>query len=225
MRILIVEDEERIISFLEDGLHGEGFSTLVARDGDEAVTLGQDPSVDGVILDVMLPKRDGYGVLAALRAQRPGLPVLMLTARGDLDSRVGGLDAGADDYLTKPFAFRELLARLRALLRRSSPAATVSAGGITLDLVHHVVTAGQKSIELSEREFALLEYLMRHPDRLLTRRQILQHVWQIDFDPQSTVLETTLNRLRAKLLRAGEAVPIETIRGAGYRFTTQGETP
>ncbi len=224
MRILVVEDEERIASFLEEGLQGEGFSTVVARDGEEALTLGAAPDIDGVVLDVMLPKRDGYSVLMALRARRPNLPVLMLTARGDLDSKVGGLEAGADDYLTKPFAFKELLARLRALLRRSGRPAVLSAGGLTLDLHARVVRVGDATVELSDREFTLLEYLMRHPNSILTRQQILQQVWQVDFDPQSTVLETTMNRLRTKLIRAGRASPIETVRGEGYRLAAREET-
>ncbi len=220
MRILIVEDEERIASFLEEGLQGEGFSTIVARDGEEALRLGTAPDIDGVVLDVMLPKRGGYAVLAALRAQRPNLPVLMLTALGDLDSKVGGLEAGADDYLTKPFALKELLARLRALLRRSGRPTVLSAGGLTLDLHARAVRVGDATVELSDREFTLLEYLMRHPNSVLTRQQILHQVWQLDFDPQSTVLETTMNRLRAKLTRTGGAPPIETIRGTGYRFAS-----
>ncbi len=224
MRILIAEDEERIASFLEEGLQGEGFSTVVARDGEEALAIGAAPDVDGVVLDVMLPKLDGYSVLTSLRARRPNLPVLMLTALGDLDSKVGGLEAGADDYLTKPFAFKELLARLRALLRRSSQPAVLTAGSLILDLHARVVRIGDATVELSDREFTLLEYLMRHPNSVLTRQQILHQVWQLDFDPQSTVLETTMNRLRAKLTRAGGAPPIETVRGTGYRFASPADT-
>ena len=216
--IMIVEDEERIAGFLEDGLEGEGFAILVARDGDQALELGNDPEIDAVVLDIMLPGRDGYQVLAALRKRRPGLPVLVLTARDDLDSKVVGLNAGADDYLTKPFAFGELLARLRALLRRSSQPPVLSMGALSLDLRARIVRVHETTVELSDREFTLLEYLMRHPNHPLTRQQILAEVWQLSFDPQSTVLETTMNRLRGKLARAGAALSIETIRGTGYRF-------
>lgn len=219
MRVLIVEDEERIRSFLEDGLQAEGFATVAARDGEEGVAFGSDPQVDAVILDVMLPKQSGYQVLAALRARRPGLPVLMLTALGDTTERVKGLDAGADDYLPKPFAFEELLARLRAVLRRRDQASTVVAGQVALDLHTHAARVAGAQIELTAREFALLEFLMRHRDRVVGRREILRAVWAIDFDPQSTLLETTMNRLRRKITVPGGAPPIETVRGEGYRFS------
>ncbi len=221
MRVLIVEDEERIVSFLEEGLRAEGYATVVARDGPEGIARGREPQIDLVILDVMLPKVDGYGVLAALRRERPELPVLMLTARGDIASKVGGLDAGADDYLTKPFAFDELLARLRALLRRHRQGWVLSAGGLTLDLRTRAVRAGERTVELTDREFAVLECFMRHPNQVMTRQELLRRVWQMDFEPQSTVLETTLTRLRQKLARQGGASPLETVRGVGYRFAAR----
>lgn len=221
MRVLIVEDEERIARLLEDALREEGFSPLLARDGELGVQLGLDPDVGLVILDVMLPKLDGYSVLAALRSRRPDLPVLMLTARDDLPSKVSGLDAGADDYLTKPFALDELLARLRALLRRQDRPAALRAGGIILDVQTRAVRVGDVTVELTSREFALLEYLMRHPGQVVTRRQILAHVWGLDFDPLSTVVETGMNRLRRKLTRAGSPSSIETVRGAGYQFRVE----
>ena len=221
MRVLIVEDEGRIARLLEDTLREEGFSPLVARDGEQGVQLGLDPDVGLVILDVMLPKLDGYGVLAALRSRRPDLPVLMLTARDDLPSKVSGLDAGADDYLTKPFALAELLARLRGLLRRRGRPVALRAGGIILDLQTRAVRVGDVTVELTSREFALLEYLMRHPGQVVTRRQILAQVWGLDFDPLSTVVETGMNRLRRKLARAGSPSSIETVRGAGYQFRVE----
>jgi DNA-binding response OmpR family regulator len=222
-RIMIVEDEARIASFLEEGLQGEGFATFVAGDGDRAIEISHDLEIDAVVLDIMLPKRDGYDVLTELRKRRPALPVLVLTARDDLNSKVVGLNAGADDYLTKPFAFEELLARLRALLRRSGQAPVLSVGALTLDLRMRTVRVGDASVELSDREFALLEYLVRHPNETLTRQEILAQVWQLNFDPQSTVLETTMNRLRRKLTFAGAVPPIETVRGAGYRFVAGNE--
>ena len=222
VRILIVEDEPRIASLLEEGLQAEGYATVVARDGEEGIARGADPEVELVILDVMLPKLDGYGVLAALRRQRPEVPVIMLTARGDTDSKVGGLDAGADDYLTKPFAFEELLARLRALSRRRSQGWMLAGGGLVLDLRTRVVRVGERAVDLTDREFALLEFFIRHPGELVSRRDLLREVWQLDFDPQSTVLETTLTRLRQKLARAGGRLPVQTVRGAGYRFSDRG---
>lgn len=221
MRVLIIEDEERIASFLQEGLEAEGFSAVVARTGTEGIAQTAD-DIEVVILDVMLPDTDGYRVLAALRERRPTLPVLMLTARGDLTSKVSGLDAGADDYMTKPFAFEELLARLRALLRRQAQGAVLTVGGLTLDLQARAVDVGGRRVELTEREFALLAFLMRHPDQILSRQHILSQVWHLTFDPQSTVLETTITRLRHKLAREGGTLPLETVRGAGYRFVLRG---
>lgn len=217
VKILIVEDERRIASFVEDALRGEGYQTAVAHTGPDGVALGGDPGIDLVVLDVMLPSLDGYGVLAELRSRRPDLPVLMLTARDDLRSKVAGLGSGADDYLTKPFALEELLARIKALLRRRLQATTLAAGGLILDVQARVVQVGHRRVELTAREFALLEYLMRRPNQVVSRRQLLAEVWQLEFEPGSTVLETTMNRLRHKLAPDG-AAPIETVRGAGYRL-------
>ncbi len=220
MRILIVEDEARIAGFVEDALRSEGFSPVVARTGPEGVALGVDPAVDLVILDVMLPDLDGFEVVKALRGRRPDVPVLMLTARDDVRSKVSGLESGADDYLTKPFALEELLARVRALLRRGRPG-TLRAGGIALDLQARTAEMAGTMVELTAREFSLLEFLMRRPNQPVSRRELLAQVWRLDFDPQSTVLETTMNRLRRKLTRPGGTSPIETVRGAGYRFVVQ----
>ena len=221
-KVLVVEDEARIAAVLSEGLQAEGYVVAVASDGEEGIRLSQDSEVELVILDVMLPKADGYQVLATIRAARPQLPVLMLTALGDLRSRVGGLDAGADDYLTKPFALEELLARVRALSRRRDQAVTLVASGVTLDLRTRTTRVRGTEVELTEREFLLLECLMSHSNQLVTRAYILHDVWQIDFDPLSTVLETTINRLRRKIDPAGGPSLIETVRGSGYRFIGQG---
>ncbi|HEY3249259.1 MAG TPA: response regulator transcription factor [bacterium] len=215
--LLIVEDEPRIVSFLEEGLRAEGFRTIAALDGEAGLARAADPDVAAVILDIRLPKVDGFAVLAAIRRARPDLPVLMLTARSDLPSRVGGLEAGADDYLTKPFAFEELLARLRGLLRRAQVTVLI-AGGLRLDLRARTVQTARRAVELTSRECALLEYLMRRPNAIVPRAELLREVWQFEFDPGSTVLETTVTRLRQKLARAGAAVPIDNVRGEGYRF-------
>ncbi len=218
MRILVVEDEARIAGFVEDALSSEGFSPVVARTGPEGVALGVDPAVDLIILDVMLPDLDGFEVLKALRRRRPDVPVLMLTARDDVRSKVSGLESGADDYLTKPFALEELLARVRALLRRRAQPGTLRGGDLVLDLQAHAATVAGATVELTAREFALLEFLLRRPNQPVSRRELLAQVWQLDFDPQSTVLETTMNRLRRKLAPPGGSSPIETVRGTGYRF-------
>ncbi|HLE77023.1 MAG TPA: response regulator transcription factor [bacterium] len=218
MKLLIIEDEPRIASFVEEGLQAEGFSTAVAADGEAGLRTAADPDVGLVILDIGLPKIDGLAVLATLRRTRPDLPVLMLTARSDVRSKVGGLNAGADDYLTKPFAFAELLARIRALLRRHVQQRELSAGGLVLDLRARSLHHGAHAIDLTSREFSLLEYLMRRANEVVSRADLLKHVWALEFEPGSTVLETTLTRLRRKLERAGAPVPIDSIRGTGYRF-------
>lgn len=218
MKLLIVEDEPRIVTFVEEGLQAEGFSTAVAVDGEAGLRAAADPDVGLVILDIGLPKIDGLTVLTRLRQTRPDLPVLMLTARSDTRSKVGGLNAGADDYLTKPFAFAELLARIRALLRRDVRQRELSAGNLRLDLRARIVHFGTQAIDLTSREFALLEYLMRRSNEVVSRTDLLRWVWDLTFDPGSTVLETTLTRLRRKLQRAGAPVSIDNVRGAGYRF-------
>ncbi len=218
MRILIVEDDPRVGEVLAEALRSEGYATVVAPTGRDGVALGGDPEVDLVILDLMLPDLDGLEVLGTLRQRRPDLPVLMLTARDDLPSRVGGLEAGADDYLTKPFALEELLARVRALLRRRG---VLRAGRLALDLTARTVRVGDRALELTGRECALLEYFLRRPGHTVSRRDLLRGVWQTDFDPGSTVVETTLARLRRKLAAAGAPVAIETVRGAGYRLAVR----
>lgn len=218
MKILIVEDEERIASFLEKGLAAHDYTVAWARTGGEGLQLGIEPDISLVILDLKLPDLDGLDVLAGLRARGATVPVLILSARGRVDDRVRGLDLGADDYLAKPFAFEELLARVRARLR---PGPTVSvgvlrAGGIRLDLVTREVTANGRTVNLSAREFSLLQAFAGHPSQTLSRQELLSMAWGIDYDPQTNLVDVYVGYLRRKL---GEPV-IETIRGAGYRLRT-----
>ncbi|MBA2450704.1 MAG: response regulator transcription factor [Chloroflexi bacterium] len=220
MRILIIEDELGIVRFLERGLTAHGHQVVSADNGDDGVLLAVDETVDFVLLDISLPGLDGHEVLRRIRAVRPGLPVLMLTARDDLRNKVSALDAGADDYLTKPFAFEELLARIRALTRRADQprAAQLEAGDLWVDLLSRRARRGSRPVELSSREFALLEYFMRHPGQVLSRQQILSAVWEYAFDGGSNVVDVYIRYLRRKIDRGGEPSLITTIRGAGYRF-------
>lgn len=215
-RILIAEDEERIAAFVEKGLRAEGFSTLAVGDGNAAVALARSGEFDLMILDIGLPGLDGFSVLRRVRAERVTMPVIILTARDGVEDTVAGLSGGADDYMPKPFAFDELLARVRLRLRSEAAgeATILKAGGLTLDLRTRRVLAGERTVELSTREFSLLEVFMRHPDQVLTRAQLLSRVWGFDFDPGSNVVDVYVRYLRGKL---GQGV-IETIRGAGYRL-------
>jgi DNA-binding response OmpR family regulator len=217
MRILAVEDEPAILRMLERGLAAAGHQVLTASNGEDGAMLAMDEAVDVVLLDISLPELGGHEVLARIRSRRPALPVLMLTARDELDHKVRALDAGADDYLTKPFSFEELLARIRALTRRAdqSSAAQLEVGDVRLDLLGRRAWRGERVMELSNREFALLEYLLRHPGQVLSRTQILFGVWEYDADPSSNVVDVYVRYLRRKL---GEPSPISTVRGAGYRF-------
>ncbi len=222
MRVLVVEDEAAIVRFLARGLAAHGHQVVSADNGEHGTALALDPleSVEFVLLDISLPGIDGYEVLRRLRAARPDLPVLMLTARDDLQHKVRALDAGADDYLTKPFAFEELLARMRALIRRADQprASQIVAGDLQIDLLSRRARRGNRSIELSSREFALLEYLMRHPHQVLSREQILSAIWEYNFDPGSNVVDVYIRYLRRKLDLPGQTSVIATVRGAGYRF-------
>lgn len=217
MRILTIEDEPAILRMLERGLTAAGHQVLSAENGQDGAVLAEDETVDLVLLDIGLPELDGYGVLSRIRAKRPNLPVLMLTARDDIEHKVRALDRGADDYLTKPFAFEELLARVRALTRRADQASStqIEVGDIRLDLLGRRVWRGDRIIELSNREFTLLEYLLRHPSQVLSRTQILFAVWEYDADPSSNVVDVYIRYLRRKL---GDPSRISTVRGAGYRF-------
>ncbi len=220
MRILLVEDEERIAAFLQRGLAEELYVVDVARDGLEALDFAASGAYDVMILDVRLPGRDGLTVCRELRARGFKTPVLMLTARDTVPERVEGLDAGADDYLVKPFAFQELLARLRALLRRPTELQTprLCIANLTLDTRTHETWRGGQRIHLSAREYRLLEFLMRHPGQVLTRTQIAEQVWGLDFDAQSNVVDVYIRYLRRKVDDPFEPKVIQTERGIGYKL-------
>ena len=220
MRILIVEDDPAIARFLERGLAAHGHQSVSADNGHDGVIMAADESVDFVLLDIMLPGMDGQEVLRRIRARRPNLPVLMLTARDEVRDKVTALDSGADDYLTKPFDLEELLARMRALVRRADQpeASRIVMGDLKMDLRSHRVWRGEKSVELSSREFALLEYFVRNSGQVLSRQQILSAVWDYAFDPGSNVVDVYVSYLRNKLDRRGDPSLISTVRGAGYRF-------
>jgi two-component system, OmpR family, response regulator MprA len=218
MRILVVDDEPQLRRALERALKLEGYDVKLAADGEEALRSVGEVSPDAVVLDVLMPKRDGLSVARELRARGDQTPVLMLTAREAVEDRVDGLDAGADDYVVKPFALEELLARLRALLRRSDSAGNgeLSYGDLTLDPATREVRRGDREIELTKTEFSLLEHLMRHPRLVLTRSQIFEAVWGYDFGPRSNSLEVYVGYLRRKTEEGGEPRLIQTVRGVGY---------
>jgi len=222
MRVMIVEDDERIASFLTKGLKAEGYATLVARDGDEALAVSEaeGDALDLVLLDLGLPRTDGRVVLRTLRDRLPALPVIILTARDDIESKVQGLDSGATDYVTKPLHFEELLARIRASLRaRDQTASSVLVvGDLQLDLVTKVAWRDGRRIDLAPREWALLELLMRRPYQVFSRAQILDRVWEYDFDPGSNIVDVCVGYLRRKLNGPGCAPLLQTVRGAGYRL-------
>ncbi|HTY78605.1 MAG TPA: response regulator transcription factor [Candidatus Bathyarchaeia archaeon] len=220
MRILVVEDDRKVASFIKKGLEEEGHAVDVAADGAEAIDRATDGTVwDLLVLDVMLPKRDGFSVLKSLREDGVKAPVLMLTARDAVGDRVTGLDLGADDYLTKPFAFEELLARVRALLRRGAgggPGPVLRVGDLTLNPATREVRRGARRIELTAREYTLLEYFMRSPGRVLSRPLLAQHVWGLDFDSESNVVDVYVGYLRRRIEAAGERKLLHTVRGVGY---------
>ena len=221
MRILVVEDERRIADFILRGLSEHGYAVDVAGDGEEALLWPDVAEFDVIILDIMLPARDGIDVCRTLRRRGMRTPILMLTARDAVEDRVRGLDSGADDYLVKPFAFAELLARVRALTRRE-PAATgtvLGVGDLILDTTTRDVSRDGKRIELTTKEYALLEYLLRHPNQVLTRTMIAEHVWNYEFDNASNVIDVHVRNLRRKIDDPFETKLISTVRGAGYRIS------
>ena len=218
MRVLIVEDEKKIASFIRKGLLEIGFNPQLCHRGDEALALAMTEPFDAVVLDVMLPGRDGLSVLRQLREQRNAVPVILLTARDGLEERVDGLNAGADDYLTKPFSIEELIARLRAMGRRAS-GDTLSlrrCEDLTLNLLTREAQRAGRAIELTTREFALLEYLMRSPGRVLTRTQLCEQVWDYHFDPGTNVVDVCIQRLRRKIDDGHAVKLLQTVRGVGY---------
>ncbi len=225
MRILLVEDDSRVASFIRRGLREENYAVDVAADGERALFLAQTEEYDVIILDLLIPKKSGLEVLTELRAAGQKTPVLILTAKDERQDKVAGLDKGADDYLTKPFAFEELLARLRALLRRRGDLVqtTLRVGDLELDALKRQVTRGGKEILLTNREFALLEYLMRNLNRVVTRTLLAEHVWEHDFDPLSNVIDVHVARLRQKIDGNSSVKLIETVRGRGYLLKARGK--
>lgn len=220
MRILVIEDQKKIAGFIEQGLREHGFAVDVCHTGEDGFFNATTESYDAMVLDIMLPGRDGLSILRSLRQKGLTLPVLVLTARSELNERVEGLNAGADDYLTKPFFVEELVARLHALLRRTggTPASVLRSGELSMNLLTREVRRGAEVLELSAREFALLEYFLRAPGRVLTRSQIGQHVWNLHFDTGSNLVDVAIGRLRKKIEEPAGPHLIETVRGAGYRF-------
>ena len=218
MKLLVVEDEPAIADFLARGLAAEGYEVVVAGEGVEGERLALDGGFDLVVLDRMLPGRDGIEVLEAIRAARPALPVIVLTAKGEVADRVEGLDRGATDYMIKPFAFPELLARVRARLREVDGATTLEAAGLRLDLLARRLERDGRSVRLPEREAELLAYLMRRPGQVCTREQILAAVWRYDHDPGTNIVQVYVGYLRRRLAELGAPDAIETVRAAGYRL-------
>jgi heavy metal response regulator len=225
MRILIVEDEPSIAHFVRQGLSEAGYAVDVAWDGEQGLDYALAASYDVLVLDIMLPKMDGLQLLRELRRRGHTTPTLMLTARDRVDDRVQGLDAGADDYLVKPFAFPELLARLRALLRRPplQLGTVLSVGDLEMDTASRQVRRNERPIKLSPREYAVLEYLMRHPNQVLTRTQIGEHVWNFDFFNESNVVDVYIGYLRRKIDKGSDCSLIHTVRGVGYCISADGE--
>jgi heavy metal response regulator len=223
MRVLVVEDERRIADFISRGLSEQGYAVDVAYDGDEALHWPDVAEFDVVILDVMLPVRDGIEVCRTLRERGLRTPILMLTARDAVEDRVRGLDSGADDYLVKPFAFAELLARLRALTRREPVAlgTVLRVSDLILDTTTREAFRQGMSLELTSKEYALLEYLMRYPNQVLTRTMIAEHVWNYDFDNATNVIDVHIRNLRRKIDDPFPTKLIQTVRGAGYRISAR----
>ena len=220
MRVLIVEDEPKLSRLLRRGLQADGMAVDDTPRGEDALWMAGATDYDAIVLDVMLPGIDGFEACRQLRAAQVWAPVLMLTARDGIEDRVAGLDAGADDYLLKPFAFAELLARLRALVRRGAPErpVVIEAAGLRLDPAGHRVSRGDTPIALSAKEFAVLELFLRHPGRLLTRGQLLEHAWDRAYEQRSNVVDTYVRYLREKIDKPFGTDSIETVRGAGYRL-------
>jgi DNA-binding response OmpR family regulator len=220
MRILVIEDERRLCSIIKRGLIEEGYAVDTSYDGEEGEYLAETTPYDLIILDIMLPKKDGIEVCQNLRLKRVNTPILMLTAKDTIEDRVRGLDAGSDDYLIKPFAFNELLARIRALLRRegSSKSSELHIGNLIMDTLSREVWRDQRKIELTSKEYIILEYFMRHPNMVITRTMLEEHAWDYEFDSISNLIDVYIRRLRRKIDENGETSLIQTVRGAGYRL-------
>jgi len=218
MRLLVIEDERKLAGFIRKGLEEEGYAVDVASDGEAGLEMALDGVHDLILLDIQLPRKDGLTVLQELRRKKIATPVLLLTVRATIEDKVLGLDSGADDYLTKPFAFEELVARVRALLRRRGEAREpiLRVGDLTLDPARRTVHRGGMRIDFTVRELALLDYFMRNPGRVLTRTMIIEHVWDYNFDPMTNVVDVYVNYLRRKIDLEGKPKLIHTVRGAGY---------
>jgi heavy metal response regulator len=222
MRLLVIEDEGKVASFIKKGLEEEGYAVDLAADGETGAAMACDGVHDLILLDINLPKKDGLAVLKELRQNKITAPVLLLTIRAAVEDRVIGLDTGADDYLTKPFAFQELLARVRALLRRGSAAEqpVITVADLKLDPARRLVYRGEEKIDLTSKEFTLLDYFMRNRDRVLTRTMIAEHVWDYSFDTSTNVIDVYVNYLRKKIDSDREPKLIQTVRGVGYVLKT-----
>lgn len=222
MRILVVEDQKKIASFIRKGLEEQHMVVDVCHDGDAGYDLALGESYDAIVLDIMLPGRDGLSILQQLRKRAITVPVILLSARSELDERLQGLSLGADDYLTKPFYIEELIARIHTIVRRSAgePDHLLRVDDLVLDRVRHQVRRGLEEIPLSMREFTLLEYLMQSPDRVLTRTQICEHVWNYGFDPATNLVDVYIQRIRKKVDTGDLPKLIQTVRGVGYRISS-----
>jgi two-component system OmpR family response regulator len=220
MRILVVEDQDKFLSFIKKGLEEQGFAVDTTSDGDDAYAIASSTPYDLIVLDIMLPGRDGLSILRTLREEGNAVPVILLTARTGLNERIEGLNLGADDYLPKPFYIEELIARIHTIVRRSSghSANVLRVDDLVLNLATRDVKRDTQSIELTTREFSLLEYLMRSPGRVLSRIQICEHVWNYDFDPGTNLVDVYIKRLRKKIDKAWDEKLIHTVRGVGYRI-------
>jgi two-component system, OmpR family, response regulator len=219
MRLLLVEDDPKIASFILKGMKAEGYAVDHASDGQEGLHMAVTEPYDAAIIDVMLPKLDGLSVIERMRKEKVNTPVIILSAKGSVDDRVRGLQVGGDDYLPKPFAFSELLARVQALIRRAgglSEPTRLTVGDLTMNLLTREVTRGGRKIELQRLEFSLLEYLMRNAGRVVSKTMIMEHVWDYNFDPQTNVVESRICRLREKIDRDFDRKLIQTVRGVGY---------
>jgi heavy metal response regulator len=218
MRILVVEDEKKVARFIQQGLEEEHYAVDIAHDGEKGLQMASSEDYDLVVLDVMLPKKSGFEITKALRASKKTLPIIMLTAKTSTEDKVEGLDSGADDYLTKPFAFAELLARVRSLLRRgaSEKSTLLKVADLELDTVSHKAKRGGKSIELTAKEYSLLEYLMRNKERELSRTLITEHIWDYNFDTGTNIIDVYVNHLRNKVDDGFTVKLIHTVRGVGY---------
>lgn len=219
MRVLVIEDDAKIASFITKGLEQAGFAVDHAADGEDGLFMATNESYDAAVIDIMLPGRDGLSIIAAMRQAKLATPVIILSAKRSVEDRIQGLQTGGDDYLVKPFTFAELLARVQALIRRSSRVtepSRLTVGGLSVDLITRAAVRSGQTVELQPREFSLLEYLMRHSGRVVSKTMILEHIWNYHFDPQTNVVDVLVCRLRNKIDRDYEHKLIHTIRGVGY---------